>query len=63
MKSSSQKRDENDTMSNPSHKTNKEGVVYVSDRVYSGPIVDVDNNEHQSTEVELNKEKKGDKDR
>ena len=54
--------DENDT-SNPSHKTNKEGVVYVSDRVYSGPIVDVDNNEHQSMEVELNKEKKGDKDR
>ena len=54
----SNNRDENGTMTNPSPKMRKEESVHVSSRVYSGPIIEVDNDEHQSMQVESDKEKK-----
>ena len=59
--SSSKQRDENSTMSSSSYKKKEESVVDVSNSVCSGPVLEVDNNEHQSMEVESNKEKRDDK--
>ena len=63
--SSSKKKDKNGKLSSSSYKckTKEESVVDVSNSVCSGPVLDVDNNEHQSIEVELNKEKRDDKGR
>ena len=52
-------RDENGTI-NPSQKRSiEESVVNELSRVYSGPIVDVDNDEHQSMQIEEKKSGKG----
>ena len=56
--SSSKQRDDNNTMSSPSYKKKEESVVDVSNSVCSGPVLEVDNNEHQSMEVESNKGEK-----
>ena len=48
-------------MSSSSYKKKEESVVDVSNSVCSGPVLEVDNNEHQSMEAESNKEKRDDK--